>query len=424
MNNEWIETTVGEYCAFTYGKAIKKSDQKESGIPVYGSNGVYTYADAPLVNQHAVIIGRKGSVGKVHLSTAPCWVSDTAFYISKDTLEETYFVYYLLSSLGLEDMNTDAAVPGLNRNNAHRLEIKIPSSTDKKIALIEPLIRLDQKIKLNQQINQTLEDMAQALFKSWFVDFEPTKAKIAALEAGGSEEDANLAAMQAISGKTTAELEQLKTQSPENYQQLYTTAQHFPAAMQESELGEIPEGWEVSPVENILERLRVKKRYTKKQVSTDGAVPVLEQGANILLGYHDDEPSLNATVEEPVFIFGDHTCITHLSCSPFDVSQNVIPLKGSGFPTLWTYYAIQGKQEFQEYRRHWAELIVKQVMLPKEALADIYTKKVMSLIQKKEQLERENRILSSIRDELLPKLLSVELCLADLEKKKKLENTG
>src|SRR5690554_7116104 len=90
--------------------------------------------------------------------------------------------------------------------------------------------------------------MARAIFKSWFVDFEPVKAKIAALEAGGSEEDALLAAMQAISGKGEAELTRLQPEQPEQYAELRATAELFPSAMQDSELGEIPEGWVVSQI--------------------------------------------------------------------------------------------------------------------------------------------------------------------------------
>ena len=239
-DDKWLKTTVGQYSPFVYGKAIKKADQKTDGIPVYGCNGVYTCSESSIINQHAVIIGRKGSVGKVHLSTEPCWVSDTAFYVLKDSLEESYFVYYLLSSLGLEYMNTDAAVPGLNRDNAHRLEISIPDTVEKRIALVEPLIKLDQKIHLNNQINQTLESIAQAIFKSWFIDFEPVRAKIAAKQAG---QDPDLAAMCAISGKSEAELEQM---AKEDFAELQATAALFPDESIESELGEVPKGWELS----------------------------------------------------------------------------------------------------------------------------------------------------------------------------------
>ena len=247
MSDGWFKTTVGEYSPFVYGKAIKKDDQRTMGIPVYGSNGIYTYSDSALVQQHAVIIGRKGSVGKVHLSAEKCWISDTAFYVIKDSLDESYFVYYLLSSLGLENMNTDAAVPGLNRDNAHRLEIKIPNSIEKRINLVEPLIKLDQKIHLNNQINQTLESIAQAIFKSWFIDFDPVRAKIAAKLEGKNPE---LAAMCAISGKSEAELEQM---AKEDFAELQATAALFPDELVESELGEVPKGWDAITLGNFLE---------------------------------------------------------------------------------------------------------------------------------------------------------------------------
>ena len=247
MSDGWFKTTVGEYSPFVYGKAIKKDDQRTMGIPVYGSNGIYTYSDSALVQQHAVIIGRKGSVGKVHLSAEKCWISDTAFYVIKDSLNESYFVYYLLSSLGLENMNTDAAVPGLNRDNAHRLEIKIPNSIEKRINVVEPLIKLDQKIHLNNQINQTLESIAQAIFKSWFIDFDPVRAKIAAKLEGKNPE---LAAMCAISGKSEAELEQM---AKEDFAELQATAALFPDELVESELGEVPKGWDAITLGNFLE---------------------------------------------------------------------------------------------------------------------------------------------------------------------------
>ncbi|HHW9048607.1 TPA: restriction endonuclease subunit S [Salmonella enterica] len=119
---------------------------------------------------------------------------------------------------------------------------------------ISKLIELqEEKVFTNNQINQTLEQMAQALFKSWFVDFEPVKAKIAVLEAGGSQEDATLAAMTAISGKDADALAVFEREHPEQYAELKATAELFPSAMQESELGEIPVGWLVKPLGDSLE---------------------------------------------------------------------------------------------------------------------------------------------------------------------------
>ena len=111
---------------------------------------------------------------------------------------------------------------------------------------ISKLIELqEEKVFTNNQINQTLEQMAQALFKSWFVDFEPVKAKMTVLAAGGSQADATLAAMTAISGKDADALAVFEREHPEQYVELKTTAELFPSAMQESEFGAIPKGWGV-----------------------------------------------------------------------------------------------------------------------------------------------------------------------------------
>ena len=106
--------------------------------------------------------------------------------------------------------------------------------------------RIDDKIDLNRQINQTLEAMAQAIFKSWFVDFDPVKARIAAKAEG---RDPLRAAMSAISGKADAELDALP---PEQYEQLAATTALFPDEMEDSELGEIPKGWSASPFGSLL----------------------------------------------------------------------------------------------------------------------------------------------------------------------------
>ena len=129
--------------------------------------------------------------------------------------------------------------------------------------------------------------MAQALFKSWFVDFEPVKAKIAALEAGGSEEDALLAAMQVIAGDTQEranaaegsapeaasgdKLARLQAEQPEQYAELRATAELFPSAMQDSELGEIPEGWAIDDINGITSLIIDHRGKTPKKLGGDWA---------------------------------------------------------------------------------------------------------------------------------------------------------
>ena len=117
----------------------------------------------------------------------------------------------------------------------------------------------DQKIDLNTQINQTLEQIAQALFKSWFVDFDPVRAKVQALSDGMSLEHAELAAMQAISGKTPEELTALSQTQPERYAELAETAKAFPCEMVEVDGVEVPKGWEVKPLGDLISLVKGKK---------------------------------------------------------------------------------------------------------------------------------------------------------------------
>lgn len=274
---EWIETTVGEYCPFIYGKALPQSKRISGNIPVYGSNGIVDFHNSSCVNTAGVIIGRKGSVGAIHLSEKPFWVIDTAFYIVNDDLEELKFTYYLLKTLGLSEMNSDSAVPGLNRENAHSLKIKIPKDKFHRCEIGKRLSIFDQKIQLNTQINQTLEQIAQALFKSWFVDFDPVRAKVQALSDGLSLEQAELAAMQAISGKTPEELTALSQTQPDRYAELAETAKAFPCEMVEVDGVEAPKGWEKTTLSEICE---MQNGYAFKSSDwMEQGIPVIKIGS-------------------------------------------------------------------------------------------------------------------------------------------------
>lgn len=133
----------------------------------------------------------------------------------------------------------------LNLKDIRELGIPIPPEKERSF-IIDIISFIERKIIINSSINKTLEQMAQALFKSWFVDFEPVKAKITVLEAGGSQEEATLAAMTAISGKDADSLAIFEREHPEKYAELRATVELFPSTMQENEQGKIPAGWESS----------------------------------------------------------------------------------------------------------------------------------------------------------------------------------
>ena len=434
MRDGWFKTTVGEYSPFVYGKAIKKDDQRTMGIPVYGSNGIYTYSDSALVQQHAVIIGRKGSVGKVHLSTEKCWISDTAFYVIKDSLDESYFVYYLLSSLGLENMNTDAAVPGLNRDNAHRLEIKIPNSIEKRINLVEPLIKLDQKIHLNNQINQTLESIAQAIFKSWFIDFDPVRAKIAAKLEGKNPE---LAAMCAISGKSEAELEQM---AKEDFAELQATAALFPDELVESELGEVPKGWTLTLLKDVTTELRrgISPKYTEEP---NGAIVINQKcirnhTINFSLARKHDSSKRKIDGRElqigdvlvnstGVGTLGRIASVRYLdSITVVDSHVTVVRANDKKVSRAYLQGLLLENEKFIEAsgagttgQTELRKEVLQEIKFPNPAVAlhQQFDSIIYKINQEIANLEKMNISLSHVRNTLLPKLLSGEIDAALLK---------
>lgn len=156
-----------------------------------------------------------------------------------------FYYYFFSSRLGKNTMDKiieqGAGAAGIRGSDLAKLEVPyIEYSKQKEIA--DSLYSFDQKIQLNTQINQTLEQISQALFKSWFVDFDPVRAKVQALSDGLSLEQSELAAMQAISGKTPEELTALSQTQPERYAELAETAKAFPCEMVGVDGVEVPKG--------------------------------------------------------------------------------------------------------------------------------------------------------------------------------------
>lgn len=159
--------------SFEYGFAVRVKDEKKGEYAVFGSNGATGFIDNYKVKGPGVIIGRKGSVGKVTYSKYNYTPTDTAYYISildhnKDDLK---FWYYYLQLLGLDKLNTHSSVPGLSREVAYFLNVNPPElKIQQKIE--NTLSSLDVKIELNNRINKELEAMAKTLYDYWFIQFD------------------------------------------------------------------------------------------------------------------------------------------------------------------------------------------------------------------------------------------------------------
>uniref|UniRef100_UPI0025911230 restriction endonuclease subunit S n=1 Tax=Algoriphagus sp. TaxID=1872435 RepID=UPI0025911230 len=210
--------------------------RKEGIYPIISSSGLTGYHSESKVKGPGVITGRYGTIGKVYFEKDKYWPLNTTLYVKDFKGNSPKFIYYFLQLVDFESCSDKAAVPGVNRNHLHLLEAKIPPLPEQK-AIAHILGSLDEKIELNRKMNQTLEAMAQGLFKSWFVDFDPVIDNLPAGQAG------------ALPDELRSRYEKRKG-LPDSKKLLSTNpslAAQFPAAFVFNEtLGKwIPEGWEV-----------------------------------------------------------------------------------------------------------------------------------------------------------------------------------
>ena len=417
MGNDWIETTIGEFSPFQYGKGLPKHKREAGPYPVFGSNGPVGSHDTPLVEEPGIIIGRKGTVGAVHYSKQPFWPIDTTFYVLPDDHRDLRFTYYLLKSLGLHRLNADSAVPGLNRETAHALKILVPPLPEQR-AIAHILGTLDDKIELNRRMNETLEAMARALFKSWFVDFDPVV--VDAIKAGNPIPE-KFAVRAAHYHQNPAAL-----RLPEHILRL------FPDRFVDSELGPIPEGWEVKALDEIahFQNGLALQKYRPKP--GEARLPVVKI-AQLRSGQPDSGEWASANIR-PDCIINDGDVVFSWSGSLIlkiwcggraALNQHLFKVTSHGYPTWFYYYWIaEHLPEFIDIASDKATTMghIKRHHLS-EAKCSVPCPKFLedtsfyfdALFSRWVHNELENRSLASIRDTLLPKLISGEYRIGDVE---------
>ena len=404
MRSDWKQTTLGEFAPFTYGKSLPMRKRNASGqIPVFGSNGIVGYHDTALTDGPTIIIGRKGTAGAVHYSPVPCWPIDTTFFFTDDDAELTRFKYYALRTLGLDNMNTDSAVPGLNRNAAHARELGVPGEAEqRRIARI--LGAVDDKIDLNRRINATLESIARALYKSWFVDFEPVRAKMSGRWRRG----------ESLLGMPAA---------------LYDA---FPARLVPTEAGDAPEGWDVGVLDDAIEllsggtpRTSVSEYwngdipwYTAKDAPAPSDVFVVDTERKITQAGIDNSPT--KMLPAGTTIISARGTVGRLACLgiPMTMNQTCYGIRGTdGYPDYFTYWNIRMAVDELQRRTHGTifDTITRQTFklveakLPPVSLACEFEKAVLPTMSRILSNLHESQSLSALRDALLPGLVSGEI---------------
>lgn len=374
--SEWKTYKWGDLISLEYGKPIPDKNLLDGQYPVYGTNGrIGTSNLTPLCKHPSIIVGRKGAYRGVHYSNKPFSVIDTAFFIEpKTSILDLKWAYYKLLTVDINKMDSGSAIPSTDRYEIYSLSVELPPLEEQqRIAGI--LGSLDDKIELNRRINANLEAQAQALFQSWFVDFEPFRD----------------------------------------------------GPFVDSQLGKIPQGWKVEALSNLA--TVIKKGITPSNAETyshysipaydDAHFPEKQSGETIKSGkyivYNNSIllSKLNPRIKRLWFI---KTAEENAICS-----TEFIPIQTKDTELIsFVFYLIDSDIFYQQalslvngatgsHQRFHAEDIMQIPFAWNKDAAIDFAQKANYILQKIEDNIRENQTLSALRDTMLPKLMAGEI---------------
>ncbi|MCB2187884.1 MAG: restriction endonuclease subunit S [Deltaproteobacteria bacterium] len=401
MAGEWRDCEWGDIAELAYGKALRGYQDAEGDYRVYGTNGPIGWHEEPLCTHPGVIVGRKGAYRGIHYCTEPFYVIDTAFYLEPKEDMDQRWAYYCLLTYDINSMDSGSAIPSTSRDAFYHLPVSVPP-LDEQQAIACILGALDDKIELNRRMNQTLEGMAQAIFKSWFVDFDPVRAK--------------------------AEGRQPPGLKPE-------IAALFPDSFDDSELGQVPKGWRVGTLADIaVLNPESWNKNTRPPVINYVDLSNTKWGRieNIATYEQNDAPSRAQRVLRPKDTIvgtvrpgnGSYSLINEeglTGSTGFAVLrpqepeyEELIYLAATAPPNIERLSNLADGAAYPAVRPN----IVADtyVVLPGSELVNTFSTIVGLLLNKIAQNEKESRTLSGLRDTLLPKLVSGDLPVPDAER--------
>ncbi|PXF56960.1 MAG: hypothetical protein C4B58_11520 [Deltaproteobacteria bacterium] len=404
VGSEWLETTLGKTANLKNGKGLKNSFYDDNGkYPVWGANGQIARTDLLLNQQPVVVIGRVGVYcGSIHAVFEPNWVTDNAIVATPKEGNDFRFLYYLLKYIRPERTSIGSAQPLVTQTGLKILKhLRPPLSEQRAIAHI--LGSLDDKIELNRRMNETLEAMARAIFKSWFIDFDPVRAR-----RGDPMWSPTKGADTKVCPYMTREILNL-----------------FPDNFQDSDLGEIPKGWEPSTIGSDFNLTMGQSPPGKTYNETGDGLPFFQGRRDFgfrfptnrvyctapkrLAGHGDTLVSVRAPV-------GDINMAMARCC----VGRGVAGIRHKSGSRSYTYCAMHTLSD--RFARFEAEGTVfgainkKQFeglrwLSPPGDMVNEFEKIAFSLDERIEKNTNEIVTLASLRDTLLPKLISGELRL-------------
>jgi type I restriction enzyme S subunit len=389
-----IEYKLSDLMQIKYGKDHKHL--ADGSYPLYGSGGVMRYVEKPLYDDESILIPRKGTLSNLFFLDKPFWSVDTMFYsIINKKLVFPKYLFYTLKTFDLASLNVGSAVPSLTTEVLNEVPITIPDLPTQ-TAIAEILSSLDDKIELNNKINLELEQLAQTLFKQWFIDFEFPNENGEPYKSSGGE-------------------------------------------MVESELGEIPKGWEVKNLDEIsnitigrtpprqehhwfsenpndVKWISIKdmgncgtyisetSEYLTEEAVTKFKIPTIEKNT-VIISFKLTVGRISITTERML----SNEAIAHINLINKELSPEFIYLylKQFDFDSLGSTSSIATAVNSKSIK-------AIKIYKPSKDVLKLFQLQVEALFHQLFNNTFEKRELTNLRDTLLPKLISGELAVSSL----------
>ena len=377
----WTRMPLGDFVTLQRGHDLPEVVRRPGNKPVLGSFGVTGWHDEARSAGPGVTVGRSGaSLGVVSYSPVDYWPLNTALYVTDFHGNDQLFAYYFLKQFDFRVYNSGSAQPSLNRNFIHPVPVDVPPLSEQR-AIAHVLGTLDDKIALNRRMNETLEAMARALFKDWFVDFGPTRAKIEGRDPYLASEIWDL----------------------------------FPDKLDD---GRKPEGWAYRPV-SAFSKIKGGKQLTKDNFVESGPHPVF--GGAGIMGYTDRSNADGFVISVgrvgaycgQFFSFRGKAWINNNASqiSPFEAVSGewlLLNLRALDIDLI-------KKGAAQPFVSN-SDIAAMKIIDPGEKVLESFHEIIAPLAAVRENNDRENSILTSMRNLLLPGLMSGEVRIADADR--------
>ena len=364
-------------------------------------SGVSGSHDEPKAKAPGVVTGRYGTIGELFYIEKDFWPLNTSLYVKDFKGNIPRYIYYFLHSVMFSQFSDKSSVPGVNRNHLHAIEVSFERSREAQRSVAKILGDLDDKIELLREMNRTLEEIARAVFRAWFVDFEPVRAKAA--------------------GATS-----FRGMPQEIFDGL-------PIGFADSSVGPIPMGWQVCALGQLVE-FRNERIKPGPETEALPYVPIDSISArSIFLAGHkpgtEAQSSLIRVYPEDI-LFGAMRPYFHKVCiSPFEATTRttVFVLKARVPWDLIYCLMLLSEDKTIEFATSssigstipyakWEGVLERMaVALPPPKIRKAFGDALTPLIKRGMRAKAEVETLTSIRDVLLPKLISGEIEAPSLE---------